>query len=96
MQDSKPRRTVKNRHDRRTLVKVFVVRPPRLERAAGHVQPLGRLALGDPLGVQRTISCTAVSALNSAPSVGYDHDCHGAFLGLSLPQAPSPTEASPM
>jgi hypothetical protein len=70
MQAGEPRRTWKKRHDRRTLVKVLLVRPPRLQRAAGHGQHLGRLALGDPLSVPRTLSCKQVSALEARPALG--------------------------
>ena len=78
MQEGETRKTVKKRHDRRTLVKVLLVRPPRLQRAAGHVQHLGRLALGDPLGVQLAISCKQVSALEARPALVAIIHCHGA------------------
>ena len=93
MQAGETRRTVNKRHDRRTLVKVLLVCPPRLQRTAGHVQDLGRLALGDPLGVPRTLSCTQVSALEASPALGaiilatvlvVDYRCH------RLPPRPKP------
>ena len=46
-----------------------MVRPPRLQRAAGHVQPLGRLALGEPLGAQMALLCTQVGAFAARPTL---------------------------
>ena len=69
MQEGKPRRTVKKRHDRRTRVKVLLVCPPRLQRAAGHVQHLGRLALGDPRREEGEIPVAPLSALHAIPAL---------------------------
>jgi hypothetical protein len=51
MQEGKTGDTVKKRHNSRTLVEALLVRPPRLQRTAGHVKHLGRLTLGHPLGL---------------------------------------------
>jgi hypothetical protein len=69
MQEGETWRTVKKRHDRRTLVKVLLVRSPCLQRAAGHVQCLRRLALGDPLGAQRAIAFPPGRALKARPAL---------------------------
>ena len=61
---------MKKRHDRGTLVEALLVRPPRLERAAGHVQHLGRLALGEPLGAQIALLCKQVGAFEASPTLG--------------------------
>src|SRR5690242_12170424 len=85
MQEGETWRTVKKRHDRRTLVKVLLVHSPRLQRAAGHVQGLRRLALGDPLGAQLAIAFPQVHALKASPALvaimlatvlGLDYCCH--------------------
>ena len=47
---------VKKGHDRGTGIEAVLVHALRLQRAAGHVKHLGRLTLGDSLGVQCTIS----------------------------------------
>ena len=93
MQESEPPRTVKKRHDRRTLVEVLLVRSPRLQRAAGNLQHLGRLALGDPLAMQLAIAFIQVSALATRPTLVairlatvyvLDYCCH------KLPPLPKP------
>jgi hypothetical protein len=51
------------------------------------------LSAGSPPGcATRSIVQTGQRACG-APRVGGDHACHGALLGLSLPQAASPPEA---
>src|SRR5262245_34197833 len=85
MQEGETWRTVKKRYDRRTLVKVLLVRSPRLQCAAGHVQCLRRLALRDPLGAQLAIAFPQVRALQACPALGaltlatmlyLDYGCH--------------------
>ena len=69
MQEGETGDAVKKRHDRGTRIKALLVRPPRLQRAAGHVKHLGRLTLGDALGVQLTIPCKQVSAFDASPAL---------------------------
>jgi hypothetical protein len=92
-QASQPWRTVEKRHDRRALVTGLLVRSPRRQRAAGALQHLGRLALGDALGVPLPIACIQVSALAARPAlvairlaIGLvvDYRCH------RLPPLPKP------
>ena len=60
---------MKKGHHLRAGIEAVLVCPPCLERAAGHVQHLGRLALGDPLSAQLTIALKQVSALKALPCV---------------------------
>ena len=46
-----------------------MVRPPRLQRATGHLKPLGRLTLGEALGVQVAIRRRQVSAFEALPAL---------------------------
>src|SRR5262245_23412673 len=93
MQESEPRRTVKKRHNRRTLVKSLLGRAPCLQRAAWYLQHFGRLALGNPLEVQGAIAFLQVSALAARPALVairlatvlvVDYRCH------RLPPLPKP------
>ena len=69
MQEGETGDTVKKGHDRGTLVEALLVRPPRLQRAAGHVKHLGRLTLGEPLGLQIAILLKQVSAFDAIPAL---------------------------
>jgi hypothetical protein len=68
MQEGKPRATVKKGHDGGMLVEALLVRPPCLKRAAGHVQSLGCLTQGAPLGLQIVILVKECSALGAIPA----------------------------
>src|SRR2546430_708540 len=89
MQEGETGDAMKKRDDRRTLIEALLVRPPRLQRAAGHVQHLGRLTLGDPLGVQVTIPCPQVRTFEARPALVtlimatflvLDSRCHSSLL----------------
>jgi hypothetical protein len=69
MQEGKTGHTVKKRHDSRTLVEALLVRPPRLQRAPRHLKHLGRLTLGDALGLQIAIPLKKVSAFEAIPAL---------------------------
>src|SRR6266571_5456335 len=69
MQEGETGNTLEKRHDRGTGIEAVLVRAPRLQRTAGHVQPLGRLTLGDTLGVQLTIPCKQVRAFDARPAL---------------------------
>src|SRR5262249_21247616 len=56
-------------HDRGTLIEALLVRPPRLQRTAGHVQHLGRLTLGHPLGFQRAIALKLLGPFEALPAL---------------------------
>jgi hypothetical protein len=68
MQEGEPGNTVKKRHDSRTLVKAVCVRPPRLQRAAGHGKLLARLTLGKALGFEIAIPLKQLSAFDTIPA----------------------------
>jgi hypothetical protein len=69
MQESEPGDTVKKRHDRGTLIKVLLVRPPCLKGTARNLKHLGRLTLGNALGVQIVIPRKQVSAFDTHPAL---------------------------
>ncbi len=69
MQKGETWNAVKKRYDRGTCVEVLLVGPPGLERAAGHLQHLGRLTLGEALGVQVAILRKQVSAFEALPAL---------------------------
>ena len=69
MQDGETRHTVKKRHDRWTRIEALLVRPPRLQRATGHFKHLGRLTLGEALGVQVALLRQQVSAFKALPAL---------------------------
>ena len=52
------------------VIEPILPHPPRLQRAAGHVEPRGCLALGDPLSRQCAVSCQEVSAFEAPPALG--------------------------
>ena len=69
MQEGETGDAVKKRHDRGTRIEALLVRPPRLQRAAGHVKHLGRLTLGEPLGLQIAILLKQLSAFDAIPAL---------------------------
>src|SRR5882724_12276245 len=69
MQEGETGSTLEKRHDRGTGIEAVLVRAPRLQRTAGHVQPLGRLTLGDPLDVQLTIPRKQGRAFEARPAL---------------------------
>jgi hypothetical protein len=93
MQKGEPWNAVKKRHDRGTCVEVLLVCPPGLQRAAGHLQHLGRLTLGEALGVQVAILRKQVSAFEALPALValivalwllLDYRAHSYLLGPSF------------
>jgi len=68
MQKGEPWNAVQNRYDRGTGVAGLLVGPPGLQRAAGHLQPLGRLTLGEAPGVQVARLRKPVSAFEALPA----------------------------
>jgi hypothetical protein len=70
MQEGETRNTLQKLNDRGTRVEALLVRPPRLQRGAGHLQLLGRLTLGAALGVQVAIPLKQVSAFEAIPALG--------------------------
>jgi hypothetical protein len=69
MEEGETRYTVKKGHDRGTGIEAVLVQAPRLERAARYVKHLGRLTLGDTLGVQTIILRQQVSAFEAIPAL---------------------------
>jgi hypothetical protein len=69
MQQGKTGDTVKKRDDRRTLIEALLVRPPRLQGTAGHVQHLGCLTLREALGLQVAILRKALRTFDAIPTV---------------------------
>jgi len=71
-----------------------LVRPPRLQRATGHVKDLGRLTLGCALRLQRVILLEQVGSLAAIPALVaiivaslriLDYCAHSALLCNPLP-----------
>ena len=69
MQEGEPRNTAKKRHDHRALIAALVVGSPGLQGAAGNLQGLRGLTLGEALGVQGTILRQEVSAFETIPAL---------------------------
>jgi hypothetical protein len=69
MQEGKTGTTVEKHHNRGTGIEAVLVRAPRLQRTAGHGQPLGRLTLGEALGVPITILPQQRSAFEALPAL---------------------------
>src|SRR5262249_15159361 len=94
MQESKTRGALKKGHNSGTLVVTFLVRLPRLEGAAGHIELFGRLPMGEALSLQLAILIKACSAFKAIPSwvmclmalvPGLDYGAHSALLVHPLP-----------
>ena len=81
MQEGETGDALKKRHDSGTRIEALLVRPPRLQRAAGHLKHLGRLTLGEPLGLQSAILRQTGPRVRCDPSVGGDHHCLVACIG---------------
>ncbi len=69
MQKSQPWGTVDKGHNGRRFVQPFLIRPPCLKRAAGHVKHLGRLTLGHPLGFTLAIALTLLRPFEALPAL---------------------------
>ena len=68
MQEGETRSTVKKGHDSGTRIQALVVCLPGLERAAGHIEQLGCLPMGEPLRLQSAIALKQFSASGSLPA----------------------------
>ena len=69
MQEGQPRDALKKRDDGGTRIKPILLRTPRLQCSAGHVKHLGRLTLGEPLGLQFAIPRKQVRAFEASPAL---------------------------
>ena len=69
MQERETWHALEKRHDRGTLVQALLIRTPCLQRATRHLKHLSSLTLGDPLGVQRAILLTQLSAFEASPAL---------------------------
>ena len=69
VQKGQPRGTVQKGHDGRTRFEVFLVRPPRRQRAPGHVQRLGGVPLGETLGLPIAILRKELGAFDAIPAL---------------------------
>ncbi len=70
MQEGQPWGPVEKGHDGGMFVKTFLIRPPCLQRAAGHIKRLGGLTQGEPLGLPIAILIEAFRASGAIPSWG--------------------------
>jgi hypothetical protein len=91
MQEGETSRTVKKGHDSGTRSEALVVCLPGLERAAGNIEPLSCLPMGEPLSLQIAIALKQFSASGSLPAWGtivvaslliLDDGSHGYLLVL--------------
>jgi len=94
MQEGETGHTVKKRPDRRACIETLVARPPRLQRATGHVKDLGRLTLGGAWRLQRMILLAQVGSLAAIPALVVlvvaalrllDYGAHSDLLCTPLP-----------
>src|SRR6516164_1578115 len=94
MQERKTWEALKKSLHSGTLIETCLVRPPRLERTAGHSELVGRLPLGETLGLQRAIRIKARSAFKAIPACvvcliallpGLDYGAHSVLLVHPLP-----------
>jgi len=69
MQEGQPWGTVEKGHDGGMCVKTVLIRPPCLQRAAGHIKRLGGLTQGEPLGLQVTILRKQLSTFDAIPAL---------------------------
>src|SRR5262249_17940373 len=69
MEERETGNTLEKRHDSGTGVQAVLIHAPCLQGATGDVQHLGRLALGEPLGVSFAISFKQLSALKARPAL---------------------------
>jgi hypothetical protein len=94
MQESKTWEALKKGHHSGTRIETCLVRLPRLEGTAGHIELVGRLPLGEALGLQRAILIKARSAFKAIPAwvvcliallPGLDYGAHSVLLVHPLP-----------
>jgi hypothetical protein len=69
MQEGQPWGTVEKGHDGGMCVKTVLIRPPCLQRAAGHLKRLGGLTQGEPLGLQTAIRLKELGAFDALPTL---------------------------
>ena len=69
MQESQPWGTVEKGHDGGMFVKTVLIRPPCLQRAAGHIKRLGGLTQGEPLGLQIAVLLKELGAFDALPTL---------------------------
>jgi len=69
MQEGETSHTAQKRHDHRALIAALVGGSPSLQGAARDVKPLGRLTLGEALGVPMAIPLTQCSAFDTLPAL---------------------------
>src|SRR5262245_56417702 len=69
MQESETWHTLEKRHDCRTLIQALLIRRPCVQRAAGYVQHLGRLTLGEALRFETAILCTQLGTCDALPAL---------------------------
>jgi hypothetical protein len=69
LQESQAGDAMKNRHACGTLSQGLLVRLPGLQGPAGYVKPLGRWALGHPLGLAIAIARTLLRACEAIPAL---------------------------
>jgi len=69
MQEGETGNTVEKSHDNWTRIEALLVRAPRLQRAAGHVQRLGRLTRRETLRLEIAILCIPLSAFEAMPAL---------------------------
>ena len=89
--------TVAKRYNRGPGIEAALGRAPRLQRPAGHVLPLGRLTLGEALGLPITY-CPNSAARSRRSQRGWRSSLPGCFSYMTVPIAiscchPSPLEA---
>jgi hypothetical protein len=69
MQEGEPRNTAKKRYDHGARIEALVVGSPGLQCAARDVKPLGRLTLGEALGLPIVIPLTQRRAVDTIPAL---------------------------
>ena len=69
MEECETGNTLEKRHNSGTGVQAVLIHTPCLQGATGYVQPLGRLALGEPLGVSLALSFKQLSTLAARPAL---------------------------
>jgi hypothetical protein len=89
MEEGKPRHALKKRDDLGIRIEPMLPRTPCRQYRAGHGKHLGRLPLGDTLGVQLAIPRKQVSAFEAGPALvaiimatllALDDGFHGSLL----------------
>ena len=69
MQEGETRNTAKKRDDHGALIEALVVCSPGLQCAARYVKHLGRLTLGEALGLQIVLPLTQRRAVDTIPAL---------------------------